>query len=155
MEPDRADRLIRVNLAAPIRLTRAVLPGMLRHRRGHVVNVASIAGHVGVPDEAVYSATKAGLITFSDSLRYELDGTNVGVSVVSPGVVDTAFFDRRGRPYDRRFPRPIPAEPVAAAITKAIRNERPMVFVPSWGSFPARLRGGLPGVYRALARRFG
>ena len=155
MAPDRADRLIRVNLVAPIRLTRAVLPGMLERRRGHVVNVASIAGHVGVPEEAVYAATKAGLITFSDSLRYELDGTGVGVSVVSPGVVDTPFFERRGRPYDRRFPRPIAAGPVAEGILQAIRTGKPQVFVPGWGSFPARLRGGLPGLYRTLARRFG
>jgi NAD(P)-dependent dehydrogenase (short-subunit alcohol dehydrogenase family) len=89
MSPDRADRLVRTNLAAPIRLTGAVLPGMIERRRGHVVNVASVAGHVGVPEEAVYAATKAGLLTFSDSLRYELDGTGIGVSVVSPGVVDT------------------------------------------------------------------
>jgi short-subunit dehydrogenase len=114
-----------------------------------------VAGHVGVPEEAVYAATKAGLITFSDSLRYELDGTGVGVSVVSPGVVDTPFFERRGRPYDRRFPKPIQPEPVAAAILRAIRSEKAQVFVPAWGSFPARLRGGLPGLYRALARRFG
>jgi short-subunit dehydrogenase len=155
MNPERADRLVRINLGAPIRLTRAILPGMLERRRGHVVNVASVAGHVGVPDEAVYAATKAGLITFSDSLRYELDGTGIGVSVVSPGVVDTPFFERRGRPYDRPFPKPIAPEPVAEAILRAIRAEKPQVFVPAWGSFPARLRGGLPGLYRTLARRFG
>ena len=147
--------MVRVNLGAPVRLTRALIPGMLERRRGHVVNVASVAGHVGVPDEAVYAATKAGLITFSDSLRYELDGTGVGVSVVSPGVVDTPFFERRGRAYDRRFPKPIATELVAEAILRAIRTGKPQVFVPAWGSFPARLRGGLPGLYRTLARRFG
>jgi short-subunit dehydrogenase len=155
MKPERAERLVRTNLAAPIRLTRALLPGMLARGRGHVVNVASVAGHVGVPEETVYAATKAGLITFSDSLRYELYGTGVGVSVVSPGVVDTPFFERRGRPYDRRFPRPISPEPVADGILRAIRAGKAQVFVPAWGSFPARLRGGLPGLYRTLARRFG
>ena len=155
MDPDRAERLVRVNLLAPIRLTRALLPAMIERRSGHVVNVSSMAGHVGVGNEAVYSATKAALITFTDSLHYELAGTGVGVSVVSPGVVDTPFFERRGKPYDRSNPRPIGPEPVAAGIVKAIRTGRTQVFVPGWGSFPARLRGALPGLYRTLARRFG
>jgi short-subunit dehydrogenase len=155
MNPERAERLVRVNLVAPIRLTRALLPAMVERRSGHVVNVASIAGHVGVSGEAVYSATKAALITFTDSLHYELTRTGVDVSVVSPGVVDTPFFERRGKPYERSYPRPIPAEPVAEGIVRAIRTGKTQVFVPAWGSFPARLRGGLPGLYRALTRRFG
>jgi len=155
MNPERAERLVRVNLMAPVRLTRALLPGMIERRSGHVVNVASMAGHVGLGGEAVYSATKAALIAFTDSLYYELAGTGVGVSVVSPGVVDTPFFERRGKPYDRSYPRPIPAEPVAEGILRAIRTGKTQVFVPGWGSFPARLRGGLPGLYRSLARRFG
>jgi short-subunit dehydrogenase len=155
MPPDRAEHLVRTNLLAPIRLTRALLPGMVERGRGHIVNVASIAGHVGVRDEAVYAATKAGLVGFSESLRQELAGTPVGVSVVSPGVVDTAFFERRGRPYQRRSPRPIAPERVADAIVHAIRTGRPQVFVPRWMAFPAWLRGASPSVYRAGARRFG
>ena len=155
MPRDRADQLVRTNLLAPIGLTRAVLPAMLERGRGHIVNVASIAGHVGVRNEAVYAATKAGLIAFSESLRLELASTPVGVSVVSPGVVDTAFFQRRGRPYARRSPRPIAAEKVANAIVHAIRSERAQVFVPRWISIPAWLRGVWPSAYRAGARRFG
>jgi len=155
MDQEDAERLVRLNLLAPIGLTRALLPAMLERGRGHVVNVASIAGHVGVRDESVYASTKSGLIAFSESLRYELAGSGVGVSVVSPGVVRTAFFDRRGRPYDRRFPRLIPAEDVAEAIAGAIRHDRAEVFVPRWMGFPARLRGAAPGVYRFLAKRFG
>ena len=155
MSSEMAERLVRVNLLAPIRLARALLPPMIERQSGHVVNVASMAGHVGVGGEAVYSATKAALITFTDSLHYELAGTGVGVSVVSPGVVDTPFFDRRGKPYDRTYPRPIPPGAVADGIVRAIRSGKTQVFVPAWGSFPARLRGGFPGLYRSLARRFG
>ena len=155
MDPDRADALIALNLVAPLRLTRAVLPGMVERHRGHVVNVASIAGHVGVPEEAVYAATKAALIQFSESLRHELHGSGVRVSVVSPGAVDTAFFDRRGRPYERTRPRKVTPERAADAVLEAIRTGRPEVFVPSWLGLPARLRGALPEVYRALVRRFG
>jgi short-subunit dehydrogenase len=154
MPPDRADLLVRTDLLAPIRLTRALLPGMVQRGRGHVVNVASIAGHVGVRDEVVYSATKAGLIMFSESLRGQVAGTPVRVSVVAPGVVDTSFFERRGRPYTRRLPRPISAERVADAILHAIRSGKPQVFVPRWMAFPAWLHGTWPSLFRAGARRF-
>jgi short-subunit dehydrogenase len=149
------DRLIAVNLAAPIRLTRALVPAMIERGRGHIVFVASIAGATGVRHEAVYAATKAGLIYFADSLRYELAGRGVGVSVVVPGVVDTPFFDRRGRPYDRRRPAPIPAERVARTIVTAIERGRAEAYQPGWMRFPARLRGGAPGLFRRLAGRYG
>jgi short-subunit dehydrogenase len=155
VEPADVDRLVDVNLVAPILLTRALLPGMLERGRGHVVNVSSIVGHVGAKDEAVYAATKGGLVAFTNSLRLELAGAPVGVSLVSPGVIDTPFFERRGSPYTRRRPRPIPAERVADAILDAIERDRAEVFVPGWLAFPARLRGAFPSLYRALASRFG
>ena len=153
MESDDIKRLVAVHLLAPLLLTRGLLPGMLERRRGWIVNVGSIAGHVGVREEAVYAATKGALVTFSDSLRQELAGTGVGVTLVSPGVIDTAFFERRGSAYSRRRPKPLPPERVADAIVDAIRRERAEVFVPRWLTLPARLRGAAPSVYRALARR--
>jgi len=154
-EPEEAERLIRVNLLGAIQLTGALLPGMIERGRGHVVNVSSIAGHVGVPDEAVFAATKAGLIGFTESLRYELAGSGVGMTLVSPGVVKTAFFQRQGRPYHRSFPRPIRADRVARAIVRSIRKNHADVFVPGWMAFPAWLHGTWPTLYRRLAGRYG
>lgn len=154
-DADGADYLVRVNLIASIRLARAVLPAMLQRRRGAIVNVASIAGHVGVREEAVYASTKAGLIGFSESLRYELRGSGVHVSVVSPAAVETAFFERRGRPYGRRFPRPVSSERVADAVVKAIRSGPAQLYVPRWMAIPVWIRGAWPGLFRALAGRFG
>ena len=154
MPPPEIEEVIRVNLAAPIHLTRAVLPRMVERGVGHVVNVGSIAGHVGVGHEVVYSATKAALIAFTESVRYELWGTGVGLTLVAPGVIDTPFFERAGRRYARRFPRPIKPEPVASAIVRAIERDAEEVFVPRWMMLPARLRGAWPGLYRRLAARF-
>lgn len=154
VDPDEVARVVASNLVAPIELTRALLPPMLERRSGHVVNVGSIVGHVGRGGEAVYAATKAGLAVFSESLRVELRDTGVSVSLVSPGVVDTRFFDRRGAVYDRRWPRPIPPARVADAIVRAIERDLPEVLVPGWLAVPARVRGAAPGLYRALARRF-
>jgi short-subunit dehydrogenase len=152
---DEAARLLRVNLAAPVRLTRALLPPMVERGRGWIVNVASIAGHVGVRDEAVYSATKAALIAFSEALRREVAAAGVGVTVLTPGVVRTAFFERRGRPYERTFPRLIDPERVAAALIRGLRSERAEVFVPWWLGGVTRFKGAAPGLFRGLVSRYG
>ena len=147
--------MIAVNLTAPIELTRLLTPALGTGGRGRVVFISSIAGTTGVPQEAVYAATKAGLGCFAESLRYELAGTGVGVSVVVPGVVDTPFFARRGHPYGRRRPIPVSAPRVAQAVLTAIEREQAMTFVPRWFGFPAWLHGAAPGTFRALATRFG
>jgi NAD(P)-dependent dehydrogenase (short-subunit alcohol dehydrogenase family) len=148
--------LVAVNLTAPMELTRLLVPGMIARRRGRVAFVSSIAGVTGVRGEAVYSATKAGLATFAESLSYELAGHGVRACVIVPGVIDTPFFDRRGRPYDRRRPAPIPAERVAEAVVSCLAQDRPVVaYVPGWLRGPAWLHGAAPGVFRALAARFG
>ena len=155
MPPADLDRLIAVNLAAPIALTRAVLPAMLGAGGGYLAFVGSIAGRTGVAGESVYSATKAGLDTFAESLRFELRGTGVGVGVLVPGVVDTEFFARRGRGYQRRSPRPRPADEVAAALVRMIARDRAEAYAPRWLRLPVAVRGVLPGTYRGLAGRFG
>jgi len=151
----KVTELATVNLAAPIELTRLLVPGMAERGRGGVAFVSSIAGVTGVPGEAVYAATKAGLAAFAESVAYEVRGRGVTVSVIVPGVIDTPFFSRRGTPYGRARPAPIPAGRVAAAIVSALEHERPVVYVPGWLRFPAWLHGTAPGVFRALATRFG
>ncbi|MFD9689262.1 SDR family NAD(P)-dependent oxidoreductase [Kitasatospora sp. NPDC059088] len=152
---DTLDRMIEVNLAAPLRLIRLLLPGMLERRHGRIVLLGSMAGQVGVRDESGYSATKGGLTMFAESLWYELRGTGVGVRLVLPGAVDTPFFDRRGTPYQRDRPRPVSAERVADTVVATITTERDRLYVPHWLGFPARIHGVAPGVFRRMAARFG
>jgi short-subunit dehydrogenase len=155
MPADEIERLVAVNLLAPVALTRALVPAMVARGDGHVVNVCSIVAHTGGRGEAVYAATKGALAAFTESLRLELAGSGVGVSLVTPGVIDTPFFERRGAAYARRWPRPVPAERVAGAVVAAIERGRAEVFVPGWLAGPARLRGAAPGLFRRLAGRFG
>jgi short-subunit dehydrogenase len=156
MPPAAIDRLVAVDLLAVLQLVRALLPGMLEGGRGgHVVLVGSVAGSVGVRGEAVYSAAKAALRAFADSLRYELAGSGVRVTLVAPGAVDTPFFARRGVPYTRSVPRPVSAERVADVVWEALRRGRAEVYVPGWLGVAGRVRGAAPGVYRRLAARFG
>ena len=137
MPVDTIRRLIEVDLLAAIELTRALLPGMIEQERGAICFVTSIAGRTGVAGEAVYSATKAGLDTFAESLRAETAGSGVNIGVVVPGVVDTGFFVTRGRPYQRTRPRPIPPDVVADAVVRTV------------------VRALAPGLFRRLAARFG
>ncbi|HEY2314891.1 MAG TPA: SDR family NAD(P)-dependent oxidoreductase [Streptosporangiaceae bacterium] len=151
----KATELLTVNLLAPIQLARLVAPSMVERGFGRLIFVSSIAGITGVRHEAVYAATKAGLNYLAESLSYELAGTGAGVSVVLPGVVDTPFFGRRGQPYGRRLPAPIPPEQVARAIVTAAQRDLDVVFVPGWLRIPAWLHGTSPRTFRRLARRFG
>jgi NAD(P)-dependent dehydrogenase (short-subunit alcohol dehydrogenase family) len=151
---EKIAELVTVNLTAPMQLTRLLAPGMIAQGRGRVVFVSSIAA-TGVRGEAVYSATKAGLGSFAESLAYELNGHDVRVSVVVPGVIDTPFFDQRGRPYGRKRPGPQPPERVARAIVSCLEHDRDVCYVPRWMRLPAWLHGAAPGTFRALATRFG
>ncbi len=155
MPVDAIRRLVEVDLVAAIELTHALLPGMIEQRCGAVCFVTSIAGRTGVAGEAVYSATKAGLDCFAESLRAETAGSGVDVSVVVPGVVDTGFFDTRGRPYERKRPRPIPPDAVADAVVLAVVSGRAEQWVPRWLRIAPTVRALAPGVYRRLAVRFG
>jgi short-subunit dehydrogenase len=155
MDPDDVERLVTANLVAPVRLTRALLPAMLERGGGGLAYVTSIAGRTGVAGEAVYAATKAGLDAFAESLRLELRGTGVSVGVLVPGVVDTAFFERRGRPYGRTRPRPLDPGPVAAVLVRLIEAGDAEAYRPRWLRLPVTVRAAAPGMYRRLAGRFG
>jgi NAD(P)-dependent dehydrogenase (short-subunit alcohol dehydrogenase family) len=147
------DELLDVNLRSCAHLVHAALPH-LRAGQGRLVFVGSIAGRLGVPGEAWYSATKAGLECFADVLRAELRSAGIGVTLVTPGVVDTAYFARRGVPYARHFPRPVSAQSIAEVIADAIEHGREDAVVPGWLSLPARLKLRLPRLYRRLENAF-
>jgi NAD(P)-dependent dehydrogenase (short-subunit alcohol dehydrogenase family) len=151
MTHEEIDGVLDVNLRAAAHVARAAV-GHLRPGTGHLVFVGSIAGLLGVAGEAWYSATKAGLGMLADVLRAELRADGIGVTLVIPGVVDTPYFDRRKVPYQRRVPRPIAAEVVAAAIVDAVDYRRETIVVPGWLGLPARLKGGFPALYRRLER---
>jgi NADP-dependent 3-hydroxy acid dehydrogenase YdfG len=86
------DRMIDINLRAPLRLAHMALDGMIQRRRGHLFFVGSSAGRFPHPNTAVYGATKAAISMFCDSLRCDLLGTKVRVTEIAPGRVQTSLY---------------------------------------------------------------
>jgi len=129
---DELDAIVRVNLLAPMVVTRQALPGMLARRRGHVVSVSSLAGKAGTAANVAYGTTKAGLVGFSRSLRVELAGQPVGASVICPGFVARDGMYPRMQELGLKAPatlRPVAPERVAKAVIDAIRRDRAEILI--------------------------
>jgi len=117
-KPTDWDGMLAVNLRAVMVTCRAVLPIMIRQRRGTIINVASVAAQRAIPGAAVYTATKAGVVGFSRVLAEELRSEGVRVGVLVPGAVDTPLWDAiPGSPDRSRMLRP--ADVARAAVLMA------------------------------------
>src|SRR5204862_4137657 len=98
--PERNNEILQVNVVALTTLTRALLPQMISHKRGAILNVSSSAGFLPIPGMNVYAATKAYVNSFSEALRAKLLDTGVCVTALCPGPVHTEFGDAAKRAGD-------------------------------------------------------
>lgn len=152
-------RMVEVNLAAPVLLSRLAIPHIRKAGGGAIVNVASLAGCTPVPGSTTYAATKAGLRSFSYGLYEELRDTGIHVGVVSPGPVDTGFImDQLDEVTDISLAQPMStAEQVAEAIMQVAAGRSVEVKMPRSSGIMATLVYLFPGLRRAmqplLARR--
>jgi NAD(P)-dependent dehydrogenase (short-subunit alcohol dehydrogenase family) len=142
--PDEFTTLLEVNLIGAMLLTRALLPEMLRRRRGAIVSVGSLSGRVAM--EPIYSATKYGLRGFSLALRRQIAGSGVSVSLVSPGNIRTAMT----RYIRTRLPEPAL---VARTIADLIDHPRREVIVPRRHYAIAWLEQAAPSLADVAYRR--
>ena len=123
-EIDQIDRAIEVNLRAPIVMARLLAEGMIARGHGHIVFISSLAGKAASPGTVLYSATKFGLRGASLSLRQDLDGTGVGVSVICPGFVsDAGMFADSGARLPKGLSTVTPQQ-VAEATVEAVESNR-------------------------------
>lgn len=99
-DPDRIVRMIELNCRALVELTRAVLPGMIQMRSGGILNLASTAAFQPGPGMAVYYATKAFVLSFSEAVHEEVRAQGVRVAALCPGPTATEFFDAAGTSDD-------------------------------------------------------
>jgi short-subunit dehydrogenase len=148
--------MLEINLRVPIALARAVVPGMVQRRRGHLVFISSLSAKGTSPVSSIYSATKFGLRGFSLGLREDLRPHGVGVSVVLPGFIrDAGMFAEA----DVKLPRGVGTrtpQDVAAAVLRAIEDDRAEIDVAPLGlRLGAWTASVAPELAAAISRRLG
>ena len=150
LSPEIVDDVMRINYFSPVRLTLALLPGIIE-RGGRIVFVSSVAARLSPPAEAAYAATKAAISAWAECMKVDLRDTDVGIHVVYPGVIDTELFHLPGNdPLPQTGVEMLPVdamvEPVLTAIeTGTLRGLRARLV-------QRRLRGQVQG-RRRLPRR--
>jgi short-subunit dehydrogenase len=128
-DQEEIGRALRVNLEAPVRMARELVPAMRARGEGHLVFVSSLSGRAATARASLYAATKFGLRGFALCLREDMRGTGVGVSVVSPGLIrDAGMFADSGAAAPAALGTGSPEE-VAAAVVEAIENDRSEITV--------------------------
>lgn len=164
--PESFEKVVAVNLMGVVNCCRAIVPMMVSSDRpGHVVNIASILGQVGMRGVSAYCMTKFGVVGFSESLRAELARHRIGVSTICPGMVRTNIVrngwlesdrfdvDEKRSSINRLFERRnYPPEKVARAILGAIKRKRGVVPVAPEAWFAYYLKRWMPWLSFRLAR---
>ena len=143
--------IIQVNVTALVALTHLFLPGMIQRRRGGILNVGSVAGFIPGPNMAIYYASKAFVLSFSEALYEELRGTCVSISNLCPGPTESNFSQiaRNYRAREMQVSK-MPAAPVAAAGHRAFRQNQ-CIHIPGMGN---KLLTGLTKMFpRAVSRK--
>src|SRR5256885_885515 len=153
------DAIFQLNVIAPMRLTHLLLPGMLERRRGHIVNISSIAGRVGFPYTEAYAAAKDGLMGFTRVLRNDYRSRGVSASVVVLGAIrDAGQGQRTADQLGMKMPTmgPAPGEALGKAVVAAIQKDRAeIVVMPGPGRLIKALMDLLPSMGAAMNQATG
>jgi short-subunit dehydrogenase len=158
MTIDENLRTLQLNLVAPVALSHAVLGGMLRRGRGHIVNISAMAGRVSFPHTEVYAAAKDGVIGFTRVLRSDYRRRGVSASVLILGAIRDAgqgqrMLDESGTKASVFM---APAESVARAVVKAVKKDRAeLVVMPGPGRLMRAIMDYFPALGPAVNRAAG
>jgi short-subunit dehydrogenase len=153
---EEIDRVLDVNLRAPVVLARLLTPGMVERGSGHLVFVSSLAGKSATMGQSLYAATKYGMRGFATSMRADLHGTGVGVSTIFPGFIrEAGMFADTGLDLPSYVGTRSP-EDVAAAVERAIDRDRAEIDVAPFSMRAgANVAGLAPELFARLTRRLG
>ena len=156
--PDIVREILDVNFEAPLFAIQLALPIMRAQGSGHIINISSLAGKRGLPLSGIYSATKFALQGITESLRVEVAGSGIDVSIINPGATETEFGDNiRLGDVTRKFKamgRIQPAEEVAEAIVRCIKTPKAEVYPYRFGRFFAWASAVAPGLVDKIMMRF-
>lgn len=148
------EEIMRTNYFGAVYCTHEVLPSMIARGHGHIVNISSVAGHIGTLNMAAYCASKFALTGFSESLYHELKPLGIEVSLVCPGPVRTSF----NRTFAQTSPKSptslvISTESVSQTVIRAIEKKRFQVITPPSVALICALKRFMPGLFRTISHR--
>jgi NAD(P)-dependent dehydrogenase (short-subunit alcohol dehydrogenase family) len=150
LDPGTVEAVMAINFFSPVRLTLALLPELIA-RAGRVVNISSVAARLGPPAEAAYTASKAALTGWSESMQVDLAvaGTEVRVHVVNPGVIDTDLFHLPDNDESLADIEALPVEAMIDPVLQQLDDGTFEIYVPGW--FADVVGGKFPDVGAFLA----
>jgi short-subunit dehydrogenase len=151
---ETVEEIMRINYLGMAYCTHAVLPSMMARRSGHIVNISSIAGHIGFVNLAGYCGSKYAMNGFSESLYHELKPCGIYVSVICPGPVRTAF-NHGFADNPPKSPAFLEVEPefISRVVLRAIAAKKFEVITPRSLALLCRIKNTAPGLFRALSHR--
>jgi short-subunit dehydrogenase len=151
------EQMMDINYMGTVRCTKAVLPYMLAANCGQIVNIASLAGKIGTAKSSGYSASKHAVLGFTNSLRQELKGTNLHITAVNPGPIDTPFFDHAdpsGSYIKNMRSYMLKPEQVGQAVLRAITKRTMEINLPFYFGWAAKFILVFPWISNKVIYKF-
>ncbi len=150
------EKMFEVNVLGVMACTKEVLPSMIERNTGHIINIASQAGKLATPKSSGYAATKHAVLGFTNSLRMELAKTNISVSAVNPGPIETNFFntaDKSGNYVKNVKKFMLTSDYVAEKIIQLMIRPKRELNLPRWMNMGSVLYNLFPNIADKLTGR--
>lgn len=154
---EQIEQMMRVNVTAPMKLTRRILPTMIGRKSGHLIYIASQAGKIATPKASVYAATKHALLGYANATRMEVQTHGIHVTTINPGPIDTPFLDLADstgtyKTSLKKFL--LSVEEVSNAVVRVINRPVREVDLPWYMGISSKVYGMAPGIIERVGRDF-
>jgi uncharacterized protein len=154
---EQIEQMMRVNVTAPMKLTRRILSSMMERKTGHLIYIASQAGKIATPKASVYAATKHALLGYANATRMEVQPYGIHVTTINPGPIDTPFLDLADstgtyKTSLKKFL--LSVEEVSNAVVRVINRPVREVNLPWYMGISSKVYGMAPGIIERVGRDF-
>lgn len=154
---EQIEQMMRVNVTAPMKLTRRILPTMIRRKSGHLIYIASQAGKIATPKASVYAATKHALLGYANATRMEVQTHGIHVTTINPGPIDSPFLDLADstgtyKTSLKKFL--LSVEEVSNAVVRVINHPVREVNLPWYMGISSKVYGMAPAFIERVGRDF-
>jgi short-subunit dehydrogenase len=154
---EQIEQMMRVNVTAPMKLTRRILPHMIERKSGHLIYIASQAGKIATPKASVYAATKHALLGYANATRMEVQPHGIHVTTINPGPIDTPFIDLADstgtyKTSLKKFL--LSVDEVSNAVVRVMNRPVREVNLPWYMGISSKVYGMAPGMIERVGRDF-